>query len=311
MPMSGTSAPLEAALDELYGVEASEFVAARKRLASDLRGAGDAAAAKTLLAARRPTTAAWALNQLVRREPALVETFLERSQDLEAAQMGELEGGRDAIREATRAQRDALGAATDAAMAALGDRATDTYRSQVQATLHAASADPSAGEQLRRGRFVRELSGATGFSGFPGLSLVPDLEPHDEPQPRAAPKPKAASKSDRAATQQAERAAEAERRRVETERAAAEAAAQRLEAAEHEAQAAQEEADAADAAAAEIHQRIDALTRDLDAARRTARVADERVARSAREAVRLARAATKLRSRSPASREPGEPGGNR
>ncbi len=307
MPVSETSAPLEAALDELYGVDASEFVPVRKRLAGELRSSGDTAAAKTLLATRRPTTAAWALNQLARRESALVETFLECSQDLEAAQMGELEG-RDAMREATRAQRAALGAATDAAMAALGDRATDAYRSQIQATLSAASADPSVGEQLRRGRFVRELSGATGFSGFPGLSLVPDLAPAGEPPPRskagpkARPAPDAAPKPDRAAMQQAERAAAAERRRVERERAAAEEAAQRLEAAEHEAQAAQEEAEVADAAAAEIHQRIDQLTSDLDAARRNARVADERVARTAREAARLARVATKLRSKSPRHR---------
>src|SRR5664279_4707717 len=119
MPVSGTSEPLEAALDELYGVEGSEFVATRKRLAAALRSAGDAAAAKTLLAARRPTTAAWALNQLSRLEPELVDEFLERSHDLEAAQMGELEGGRGAVRDATRDQRSALTAVTDAAMTAL------------------------------------------------------------------------------------------------------------------------------------------------------------------------------------------------
>lgn len=310
MPVSETSAPLEAALDELYGVDASEFVPVRKRLAGELRSSGDAAAAKTLLAARRPTTAAWALNQLARREPARVDAFLECSQDLEAAQLGELEGGRDAIRTATRAQRDALAAVTDAALAALGDRATEAYRSQIQATLQAAGADPSVGEQLRRGRFVRELSGATGFSGFGGLSLVPDLEPSVEPKskskPSAAPKSKSkpdrAPKPDRAASEAAARAAEAERRRVERERAAGAEAAQRLVAAEHEAQGAQDEADLAEAAAAEIHARIDELTRDLDAARRNAHATDERAARTGREAARLARLATKLRSKAPPHR---------
>jgi DNA repair exonuclease SbcCD ATPase subunit len=306
MPVSETSAPLEAALDELYGVDGSEFVAVRKRLAGELRGSGDTAAAKTLLAARRPTTAAWALNQLVRREPALVEEFLERSQDLEAAQMGELEGGRDAIREATRDHRAALGAVTEAALSALDERGTDAYRSQIQATLQAASAEPSVAEQLRRGRFVKELSGATGFSGFGGLSLVPDLAPSAErarteakPSSKAATKSAPRAKPDRAASEAAARAAEAERRRAERERAAAEEAAHRLEEAEHEAQAAQDEADIAEAAAAEIHQRIDELERDLDAARRNARAADERVARTGREAVRLARLATKLRSKAP------------
>ena len=303
MPVSETSAPLEAALDELYGVDGLEFVVVRKRLAAELRSSGDKAAAKTLLAARRPTIAAWALNQLVRREPALVETFLARSEDLEAAQMGELEGGRDAIREVTRDQRVALSAAADAAVATLGERATETYRSQIMATLQVAGADPSVGEQLRRGRFVKELSGATGFSGFPGLSLVPELDPSDRPPARA--RPKGATKVERihqpdlAASEAGKRAAEAERRRVERERAAAEEAAHRLEAAEHEAQAAQDQADAAEAAAAEIHEQIDELERELGAARRGARAADELVVRTGREAARLSRLATKLRSKPP------------
>ena len=125
------------------------------------------------------------------------------------------------MREATRVQRGALAAVTDAAMVMLGARATDAYRAQIQATLHAASADPSVGEQLRRGRFVRELTGATGFSGFSGLTLVPDLEPPSGPEPAAKTKPNANAKTkpDRAAAERAERAAESERRRIERERA--------------------------------------------------------------------------------------------
>ena len=88
MAASGHSDALEAALDELYGVDQSEFVAARKRLAADLRTAGDKDGAKILQAARRPTTAAWALNQLSRHEPALVESFLEAGRELQAAQIG-------------------------------------------------------------------------------------------------------------------------------------------------------------------------------------------------------------------------------
>ena len=69
--------PLEAALDELYGTYPAEFVTARKRLAATLRAGGDKAGAKVLQAARRPSTSAWALNQLARREPALVERLLD------------------------------------------------------------------------------------------------------------------------------------------------------------------------------------------------------------------------------------------
>ena len=185
--MPGTDAPpsLEAALDELYGVEPDEFVATRKRLAADLRGAEAKDAAKTVLAARRPTTAAWALNQLSRRQPELVESLLDLSRELEAAQTRARAGDRDAMREATRAQRAALAAATDGALVPLGERANDSYRAQILATLHAASADETVGAQLRNGRLIREASGSTGFPDGPNLTLVPELREETRAKPRA------------------------------------------------------------------------------------------------------------------------------
>lgn len=304
MSPSEPSEPLETALDELYGVEASEFVATRKRLAAELRRAGETGAAKELLTARRPTTTAWALNQLRRTEPALVEAFLERSRDLEAAQTGELEGGRDALREAMREQRSALAAVTDAAMAALGTRANESYRGQILATLHAASADPEVGEQLAQGRFIRELTGATGFLDAPGLTLVPDLEPRP---PRAARKPpEPAAKADMKTDKRAERAAAAKaradaeaQRRAERERAAAEAFARQVADAEQAAQDAEDTARAAEAEAAAAGERVEQLERDLDDARRAVRTTSERAASARRESARQARAATKLRSRGP------------
>ena len=76
---------LEAALDQLYAADPSEFVAVRKQLASELRAAGDKDGAKELAHARRPSTSAWAVNQLVRRSPQIVDDLLERSRDLRVA----------------------------------------------------------------------------------------------------------------------------------------------------------------------------------------------------------------------------------
>ena len=59
--------PLEDALDELYAADPNEFVAVRKRLSAAVRDTGDKAGAKVLQGARRPSTSAWALNQLARR----------------------------------------------------------------------------------------------------------------------------------------------------------------------------------------------------------------------------------------------------
>ena len=309
MPPSESSEPLESALDELYGVEASEFVATRKRLAGELRANGQTAAAKELLTARRPTTTAWALNQVSRTDPELVEAFLGASRDLEAAQTGEVPGGRDALRDAMREHRRALAAVTDAALTALGARASESYRGQILATLHAASADPEVGEQLARGRFVRELTGATGFLEAPGLTLVPDLEPR-APRRRAEPAQPAASgapaapkgdkKAERAAAAKARAEAEAAHRAAR-ERAAAEAFERELAAAEHVAQTAEDAAQTAETDAAEASQRVEQLERDLEAARREVRAASERATSARRESARQARAATKLRSRGPRS----------
>ena len=119
---------LETALDELYAVDPADFMATRKQLVADLRAAGDAGAAKELGAARRPTNAAWALNQLARRHGDLVDQFLEQSRALREAQDQAVSGRPDELRSATRAQRDALAAVTQAANTVLGKGMTEAYR---------------------------------------------------------------------------------------------------------------------------------------------------------------------------------------
>jgi hypothetical protein len=60
--------PIDAQADELYGVPLSQFTAERKRLADELRGKGERAAASRVAALARPTLPAWVVNQLWRRE---------------------------------------------------------------------------------------------------------------------------------------------------------------------------------------------------------------------------------------------------
>ena len=162
---------------------------------------------------------------------------------------------------------------SDAALSVLGERGTDAVPGAIQATLRVAGADPTVGEELRHGRFERELTGATGFPDFPGLTLVPDLEPtattaakpERGARPRKAP-PKSKPKPGRGADRAAERAAQAEQARAAREREAAEERARLREDAEDAARLASEELAAAEAAAAAVHQRIDALKHDLDPA---------------------------------------------
>jgi hypothetical protein len=274
MPRAPRQTGLEGALDELYGVDPSEFVATRKRLVAGLRASEDADAAKQLASARRPTNAAWALNQLVRRHPMLVERFLLRSRELQQAQDRALSGKADALRDATRSQRQAMAAATEAAMAVLGDDATEAYRTQIAATLQAASLDEATAEGLQQGRLTREVSGSTGFPDAGSLSIAPAPK-----STRASPSPKSADKPETQASR-------ARRERAEAELAAAEAS---LRTAKDAIASAEKSAEAANA-------RVDDLRNDLDDARQEARAATAAVQEARRTVRERTNAVDRLRA---------------
>jgi len=83
---------LDTRVDALFAMDASEFIAARDREAKELRAAGrgdDAAIVKGL---RKPTVAAWALNQVVRAQPDAIDEFLALSADLQVEEETALAG---------------------------------------------------------------------------------------------------------------------------------------------------------------------------------------------------------------------------
>src|SRR2546423_3434376 len=99
-------ADIDEKIDELYGLPLEEFTAARNALAKEHPEVKSLA---------KPSLAAWAANQAVRREPAAVKDLLaatERLRDAYAA------GGAD-LRAATQAERDAVRQLDEAAEAAL------------------------------------------------------------------------------------------------------------------------------------------------------------------------------------------------
>lgn len=256
--------PLEDALDELYEVDPSEFVDVRKRLSVSLRDAGDRAGAKLLQTARRPSTSAWALNQVARREPQLVESALDASSALFAAQT---RGSNklDVLRDAIRTHREAIDAATEAALAVLGDRANDKFRSEIVSTLRAVSTDEETATHLRAGRITREASSA-GFPDAAGLALVPDL-PEQLPSTKSRTTKQPTTRP--AQTDAAATAAKAERDREEKRRAAL----ARKEAARKDADAAEAEADRAQARVDDLQDALEAARRDLRKARERSRQA--------------------------------------
>src|SRR5207244_13193920 len=79
-------------IDELFTLAPEEFVAARDELAKQLRADGNSDGAAQVKALRRPTVAAWAINQAARRHPEHVEDLLAAGRDLREGQRRMMSG---------------------------------------------------------------------------------------------------------------------------------------------------------------------------------------------------------------------------
>lgn len=222
-------------IDALFAGPAEDFVAARDALVKELKAAGDKEAAAEVKALRRPTVAAWAVNQVARTSEKDVTALLEVGDRLRDAHDALLEGKGDAgVRDATAERRKLVAKLTKQAVALLG-AGGDAQTESITHTFDAAVADPEAGLAVRAGRLSKELEAPSGFGG--GLVF-------GSPE-RAAPPadvdtegPAAADAADEAAAKAAAKAAERRRRELEeeaddraaeAEQTAAEAAAARQE----------------------------------------------------------------------------------
>ena len=131
---------IPAAATDLYALPIDQFIAGRDRLAKELaeEGRGDESAEVARL--RKPTTDAWALNQVARRHPELVEGLVQVHRELRQA------NDPRALREAAEARGRLLEQITTAAAAILveaGHSAEGTVRDRIGRTLLAAAADES------------------------------------------------------------------------------------------------------------------------------------------------------------------------
>ena len=210
-------------LDRLYAAPPEEFTALRTELAAAAKKRGDAAAAKTISAARKPTTAAWVVNRLVHVDAQACDRLRDLSEQLRAAH-NEMDG--DRIRALSAEQRLLVDHLTKAAVrAAELTSPSAALRDDVSATLQAAIADPEVAARL--GRLVK----AERWSGFgfgestivSGTSRKPVLksavkEP-EKPAQRTRPERGTAAETRRAARKrelESARAAMAEARRAKS-----------------------------------------------------------------------------------------------
>lgn len=158
---------LEGAVAELYGVPLEDFVTTRTRLAAAAKDAGGAELARELKALRKPSAAAWLLNQVARRDPAAVELVQHVGHRMREA----TSAGDTAALRSLRPDRDtaisgmvaaAAGVAADEGRA-FGAAAADEVRSTVVAAL-ASSGSTAA---LASGALLRSLS----YAGFGEVEL--------------------------------------------------------------------------------------------------------------------------------------------
>ena len=145
-----------AQLDRLYSAPLGEFIAERKALAKELREAGEDEAAQDVAELRKPTAAAWLINQLAHRDHEQLDRFLAASKDLAQAQDEALSGsGGQHLRDAQRTQRDAIQALVQS-VRAIGDKPSEQAVDRVRETLEAAVENEEVRRLVKRGWLPRE-----------------------------------------------------------------------------------------------------------------------------------------------------------
>ena len=148
--------------DDLYGLPLDQFTEERNSLAKQLRADGRRAEAAEVAKLRKPSVAAWAVNQVVRTQRRDVSALLKAGDALQRAQAELLAGRGDpaSLRRAVDAERHAVDQLTGKARGLLssdGHELTSARLEHVSETLHALALDEHARSQARDGRLEREL----------------------------------------------------------------------------------------------------------------------------------------------------------
>ena len=236
----------------LYQLPPDEFVAGRSTLVKQLKAAGEKEAAADVGRLKKPTVAAWALNQVRRLDPDALADFeasVARLRDVQDKAVG---GDRTVdLRSAVADRREHAARVVQAAGRALREigRDPDQQQAAIGATVEAAAADPSVEELLHDGRLTTDRS-APGFD--PTAWAAPVGPRPDRDAPVARPRKGAPTSP----------ALDAKRRR-----ALAKEARQALAVADRQLKTAEKQAAAAEAEVAAAQKRVDGLENELRSAR--------------------------------------------
>jgi len=195
---------------DLYGLPLNRFIAERGALAKTLRSGGDRARAAEVARLRKPSVAAWAVNQLARTQQRAVAELFVAGDRLQRAHSELLAGRGDAraLQEAAErapAATDELTATARGLLSSKGHELSAVTLERVRETLNAAALDQAARAKVSDGSLERELRHiGLGDSGGPIATRRPARRPSDAQ--RAAER---AAKELRTAQEKRDRAAHA------------------------------------------------------------------------------------------------------
>ena len=174
--------PVDEAAARLYGVPFEDFVAERTAEAKALRSAGDRDAASAVAKLPKPSQVAWVANQLSREG---ADELLEAGEALREAQLGG--GGRDAVRDAAAAERDAV----DALLKRAGElrELSRDAQDRLRTLLHSLAGDEDVRGAFEAGQLVEEPEPGGGWPGLEGFQAPPAKSKSKSKSSRAAAKP--------------------------------------------------------------------------------------------------------------------------
>jgi len=209
--------------ERLYGLDPTEFTAARNARAKELKQ-DDPELAAAVAALPKPSVAAAALNGLLREDPSEVRALIQSGKRLRQAQEAAVSGKKGAdLNDAIQEHRTAL----DRVQRDLRRRKLSgaTLEKAIK-TLRVASVDPELQPLLERGILYEDLA-ASGFGLDPGLvparpkqparaAAKPAAKPKPPPKPKPDPKLRARLKTAEAELAAAEKRAAAALRDLET-----------------------------------------------------------------------------------------------
>jgi len=265
---------------DLYGLPLDRFVPERTALARELRKAGKRDEAEVVGALRKPSVAAWAVNQLVRTQGRPIAALFAAGDAVQRAQADLLagEGDSSALRQALNDERQAVADLVAVARGLLssdGHELSPATLERVSETLDAAALEDEARAQTQEGCLNHELRrvGLGGGLAPPIKSRPATKTKQGKPRARAGDRGRSATTPKAGARRQApdlsalrktaadaRRAAERAARDLESARAKRDRVAAALEAAEAAVAEASEHARVAEAEHSEAERKLRSAT---------------------------------------------------